>query len=247
MEPRLASFVAAAACVPAFFFLVYRSIAPYESAMPGNRLGGAMFYPGIAGFALGVAHGSADAGIIGAGYGGLAFLFLYPVIESYMLIVVFNRRFFAGQAATPLFFAMGGGALALGISFVEVFRSVAGPASTWGDAPLAGAMVVLATAFVLFHASKGLLLGTYFAEGSKVRGVIWSVLLEAPFGALTLTAHFPGVDAAPIVAMMAGYAAVLYLFTWNVFFRRRMPDDLKKSLSQERKRARRVALAREQK
>lgn len=247
MDPRLASFLAAVACIPAFFYLTYRSLAPYEATMPGHRIGGSMFYPGIAGFALGIVHATMDPSLIGAGYGGLSYLVLYPLIETYMLIVIFNRTFFFKQPATPVYFGMGGGALALGMAFVEVYRSLLVPSPAYGDFGLFLVLAVLATAFVLFHASKGLILGTYYAVGSRRRGVLVTMLLEAPFGALLLTAHFPQVDAGPLVALLVIYAAVLYYFTWHLFFQKRMPEELRQAITQERKRARRVALAKERK
>ena len=219
---------------------------PYEPAMPEHKFAGSMFYPGIAGFALGVVHASIDAGLLDTGYGGLTFLLLYPLIETYAVIVIFNRSFFYKQAATPIYFAVGGGTLAFGLAFMDIFRALGAPGQPVGEVWFLVAMVALATAYVLFHASKGLLLGTYFAAGSRRRGVIVALVLEVPFGALLLAGRFPGIDPGPIIAMLFVYAAAFYYLTWHVFFIRRMPEDLKRALDKERKRARRRGLARKQ-
>jgi hypothetical protein len=213
--------------------------------MPEHKFAGSMFYPGIAGFGLGVAHAGLDAGLVGGGSGGLAFLLLYPLIETYIVIVIFNRSFFYKQAATPIYFAIGGGTLAFGLAFMDIFRALGAPGQPVGEGWFILAMLALATAYVLFHASKGLVLGTYFQAGSRKRGVLVAFVLEAPFGALLLAGRFPGIDPGPIIALLLVYAGLFYYLTWHVFFVRRMPEDLKRALDKARKRARRVGLARE--
>lgn len=244
MEPRFASFMAALVCVPAFFYLVYRAIAPYESVMPGRRLGGSMLYPAIAGFILGIVHGTMDLDLLNGGFGALSFLLLYPLIETYVVIVIFNRTFFFKQPATAVYFGLGSGAMAIGLAFVDVYRSLLAPAIPGTEIWILLAMVGLATSYVLFHAAKGLLLGTYYSVGSRRRGVLLCLLYEVPFGALLLTARF-GADPAEIVPLLMAYALLFYYFTWNSFFPRRMPEELRRALEKESKRARRVRRAQE--
>ncbi len=224
-------------------YLLYRSIVPYEKAMPDFRLRGALFFPAMLGFALGVAHIGLDGDLISRGYGGLAYLLLYPAIATYGLIVVFNRALFVKKVGTAVYFGVGGGALALGLAFVDVYRSLSSPARALSDFVFLAEMLFLASAIVLFHSSKGLLLGTYFAEGRKLRGVAVSLAVEVPFGAFYLTGQIPGVDPAPIVAFLFLYGAAMYYLCWHVFFVRKMPGELRRALDQERKRERRVLIA----
>jgi hypothetical protein len=245
LEPRLASVLAGLLCAPPILYILYRAIVPYERAMPDFRLAGALFFPAIAGFGLGVAHISFDTDLIFAGYGGTAFLLLYPAIETYAIIVIFNRNFFYKQPGTAIYFAVGGAGLALGLSFVEAVQALS--AHEPADIPFTIGILALATAFVLFHSSKGLLIGTYFVEGARLRGVLVSIALEAPFGALYLTGKAFGADYAEIFALMVLYGALVYYMIWKRFFPRRMPEALRKALDKERKRQRRVVIAKSRK
>lgn len=243
MLPNQAFLFAGFVCIPPIMYLLYRSIVPYEEAMHDPKLGGALFYPAILGFAIGLAHLLLDVDLIRGGFGVLAFMGLYPAIETYAIVVVFNRDFFARQPASPIYFAIGGGALALGLAFVETFRSMVDPAFSASDVGGLVAMLVLASAFVLLHTSKGLLVGTYFVEGARGRGVALASLLQVPFGALAFTYRL-GVGPFEMVGAMLVYAALVYLWVWHVFFPRRMPQELAIEIEKVRKRVRRKAIAR---
>lgn len=247
MLVQLAFLLAALVVLPATMYLLYRSIVPYEPVMPDFRLAAALFYPGIFGFALAIVHIGLDPGLVGGGFGSLAYLGLYPAIESYALVVVFNRTMFLKQPEAPVYFGVGGGALAGAFAFVETTRVFLAPGREATDAVLILAMLGLATALVLFHSSKGLLLGTYVAEGARTRGLLLSIALELPFGALLLTSRFLGADYGPVLALMIAYAVVCYFAVWNRFFPKRMPDAMRQSLEKERKRVRRVVLAKRRK
>ncbi len=241
----MASVLAGLLCAPPILYILYRAIVPYERAMPDFRLAGSLFFPAIAGFVLGITHISIDTDLIYSGYGGIAFLLLYPAIETYAIVVIFNRNFFYKQPGTPIYFAVGGAGLALGLSFVEAVQALA--AREPADLPFTLGILVFATAFVLFHSSKGLLLGTYFVEGTRLRGVLVSIAVEVPFAALYVTGKFFGPDYAQIFLLMLAYAALFYYMTWMRFFPRRMPEPLRKALDQERKRLRRVVIAKSRK
>jgi len=244
--PSQAFLLAGFVCVPPIMYLLYRSIVPYEDAMHDPKLGGALFYPAILGFAIGLAHLMLDVDLILGGFGVVAFLGLYPAIETYAIVVVFNRDFFARQPASPLYFGIGGGALALGLAFLETFRSMADPAFAPTDAPRILTMLALASAFVLLHTSKGLLVGTYFAGGGRARGLAAATLLQVPFGALAFTYRI-GVAPGEMVGAMAVYGAVVYVAVWHVFFPKRMPQELAAEIERGRRKARRRAIARRQK
>ncbi len=246
MLPGQAFLFAGFVCIPPIMYLLYRSIVPYEDAMHDPKLGGALFYPAILGFAVGLAHLTLDVELILGGFGVLAFMGLYPAIETYSIVVVFNRDFFARQPASPIYFGIGGGALALGLAFVETFRSMADVSFAATDAGGLIAMLGLATAFVLLHTSKGLLVGTFFAEGSRRRGVVLASLLQVPFGAFAFTYRL-GVGQLEMVGGMLVYAALVYLWVWHVFFPRRMPQELATEILKVRRKARRKAIARRQK
>ena len=234
-------------CIPAVLYLIYRSIAPYEDGMKDPKLGGALFYPSIFGFALGIAHLLMDFNLVFGGFGVLAFMLLYPVIETYAVVVIFNRTFFLKQPGAALYFGIGGGALAFGLAFVEIFRTaLIDRAAQLGELGLIGTMVAVATAYVLLHSAKGLLLGTYFTEGSRVRGVIVAAGLQIPFGALQLT-FWLGISQAEMASAMLVYGALFYFLVWHVFFPKHLPDELEAEIKRVQKRARRRAIARRQK
>lgn len=247
MLVQLAFLLAGLVVIPATLYLLYRSIVPYEPVIPDPNLAGSLLYPGVLGFVLGLVHAGLDPDLLARGFGGLAFLLLYPAIETYALVVVFNRSLFYKQPATPLFFAIGGASLAGALVFVETARAFLQPSRDAADIVFAASMLGLASSFVFFHSSKGLLLGTFFAEGARTRGILLSIAIEVPFAALLLTSRFVGADYGPVLVLMILYSAAAYYFVWHLFFPKRMPDGMRKSLEKERKRMRRVGLARRRK
>ena len=238
VQTNLAFTLSFAMVIPAVFYILYRSILPYEPVMRDLKLAGALMFPFLLGAALGVFHILADVGFIETGYAGLAFLLVYPLVASLMVVVVFNRRFFMKQAVAPVYFGIGGAGLAMGLGGSEVFRALAAPASQPSDAALMLSMFVLATSFILVHTSKGLFLGVHYASSRRARGLFLASAMEAPLGLLYLIGLL-NVERTLTLALMLLYGVGLHYWTWQVFFPSNMSQDLAKDLTRERRRIRR--------
>jgi hypothetical protein len=239
--PNQAFLLAALVTVPAVMYVLYSSIAPYEAALRDMKLAAAMMWPGVLGFAIGVAHLGLDPGLVEAGAAVVAFLLLYPLVDTFAVVVVFNRSFFYKQPALPMYFAVGGASLSTGIGFVESFRTFSAPGVEVLDLARILAMLGLVTALVAFHSSRALLLGTQFAEGVRARALVVAVALEAPVGLLVL-AGLLNVAAYESLALLVVYAVMVYYYAWHVHFPRHIPETMRRSLDRERKKLRRRGL-----
>jgi hypothetical protein len=166
----------------------------------------------------------------------VAYLFLYPVIATYVVLILFNRRRTLKQPAAPIYFAVGGAGLAMGLAAAESYRSFAALGEGSASLALILQMLVLSTAFVMFHCSKALYLGTFVVEGRRRRGIVMSALLEGPLGLLYF-AHRVGEDDSAVIATMLLFALFVYLWAWRRFFPAQMPEELAKAMRKQRRRA----------
>jgi hypothetical protein len=233
--PNQASFLAFALVVPIFLFVLYRSVAPYELVLKDLKLAGAILWPLLLGSFVGGAHLTLDSGLVAIDAAPLAFIVLYPVIETFIVFAVFNRRFFLKQASSPMYFAIGGAALALPLGYMEGVRTLSFPSTQWNDAGALGTVLALDVAFVFFHASKGLFLGSFVALNQRVKGAAFATALEAPFGLLYL-AGLLGIARYEALGLMVAYAIVVYVIVWHRFFRRAMPPKMRDAMARSRKR-----------
>jgi hypothetical protein len=241
--PNQAFLLAALVTVPAVMYVLYVSIAPYEAALRDMKLAAAMMWPGVLGFAIGVAHLGLDPGLVESGTDVLAFLLIYPLVDTFAVVVVFNRPFFYKQASLPVYFAVGGASLSTGIAFVESFRTFAAPGVELLDAVRLAAMLGLATALVAFHSARALFLGTQFAEGVRTKALVVAVAMEAPVGLLVL-AGLLNVAAYESLALLLAYSGVVYYLVWHVHFPKHLPEEMRRALDRERKKVRRRGLGR---
>jgi hypothetical protein len=239
--PNQAFLIAAFVVVPSVMYVLYRSIAPYEPALRDMKLAGAMMWPGIAGFGIGVAHLVLDPSLVVGVAGPLAFMAVYPIVDTYVLVVIFNRAFFYKQPALAMYFAVGGAAMSVGLAFVESFRALVDPAVAVTDGGRIVMMLLLATAFVAFHSAKGLYIGTRFAEGARKKTLAVATAVEAPVGLLVL-AGLLNVLTYEALGMLVVYAFAVYYYVWHVDFPSRVPESMRRTLARERKRKRRLGL-----
>lgn len=238
MQPQEASFITTLVVIPAVMYVLYRTVVPFEPVMRDLRIGSSLLFPLVAGAMLGFVHIMVDPPLLFSFWGFVAFLVIYPVINTYVVLVLFNRRSTMQHAAAPIYFAIGGAGVAMGLASAESFRTLSALGEGSADAPLILELLLFSTAFVLFHCSKAAYLGTYVVQGMRRRGVLMATLMEGPLGFLFF-ARQVGQDDLAVTATILLFALLVYLWTWRRFFPAQMPDDLAKALRKERRRARR--------
>jgi len=235
--PQEAAFLTSVVVIPAVMYVLYRTIVPFEPVMRDFEVGAALMFPLLAGAAIGFVHILIDPPLLATVWGLVAYLFLYPVIASYAVLILFNRRRTLEQPAAPIYFAVGGAGLAMGLAAAESYRSFASLGDAPADLGFILVMLVQSTAFVMFHCSKGLYLGTHVAQGRRSRGVVMASLLEGPLGLLYFTARL-GDDRGAAALLLLLYSLFVYLWVWRRFFPEQMPEEMAKALKRERRRAR---------
>lgn len=238
MLPQEASLITTLVVIPSVMYVLYRTIVPFEPVMRDLRIGASLMFPLIGGAGVGFAHIMIDPPLLPYIWGLLAFIIIYPVIDTYVVLVIFNRRATLDHPAAPIYFGIGGAGLAMGLAAAESFRSLSALGDASADGWLILELFLFSTAFVLFHCSKAAYLGTHVVEGMRRRGVLRSTAMEGLFGFLFFTRQV-GEDDLAVTLLMLLYAGYVYLWTWKRFFPSQMPEDLAKALRKERKRARR--------
>jgi hypothetical protein len=237
MLPQQASFLTSLVVIPSVIYVLYRTVVPYEPVMRNLEIGSALMFPLLAGTVVGFAHIVVDPPLFYTFWGVLVFLLIYPFIETLAVLTIFNRRHTMKDPAAPVYFAIGGAGLAMGMAAAESYRSFAALGEGSAEPGLIVLLFVLSTSFVIFHCAKAAYLGTYAATGRHRRGVVRATLLELPLGLLYFAERIGEDDTLVIVAMLL-YSVFIYMWVWRTFFPAQMPEALSKALRKERRRAR---------
>lgn len=237
MLPQQASFLTSIVVIPSVLYVLYRTVVPYEPVMRNLEIGSALMFPLLAGTGVGFAHIVIDPPLFFTFWGVVVFLFIYPFLETLAVLTLFNRRHTMKDPAAPIYYAIGGAGLAMGMAAAESYRSFAALGEASAEPPLIVLLFLLSTSFVIFHCAKAAYLGTYAAQGKHRRGVVRATLLEVPLGLLYFAERI-GEDDAAVIAAMVLYSVFVYLWVWRTFFPAQMPEALSKALRKQRRRER---------
>ena len=198
------------------------------------------------GFAVGLIFGTiaafvevnAPSGLAGT-VAALAAFFLFE--ESFKTVWL-NRRSYRGRFDTTFYGVAVGVGVAATLAVASVLSSVAASPAAFTTPETLLLLILFCVSWNLIHADTGVLIGFGASRGETLRPLIKALLVRYAHGAILL-AFFLGADE-PWSLLAVGtsivFAAVLYHYAYTVLLPGTLPDDVRREMKREKRRARRA-------
>jgi len=196
------------------------------------------------GFAVGLIFGAVASFVEGlpfAGFSGtVAALAAYFLFEESFKVVWLNRRTYRGRFDTTFYGVSVGVGIASTLAVGSVLTNAGAPSfETLGNLFL---LALFSVSWSLVHADTGVLIGFGASRGETLRPFLKALLVRGVHGALLL-AFLLGVDepwSFLAVATSIVFAAILYHYVYTILLPSTLPDDVRRDMQREKRRARRA-------
>ena len=178
-----------------------------------------------------------------AGFAGTVIaLAAFFVFEESFKMVWLNRKSYRGRFDTTFY----GVSIGVGIAAALAVASVLGNVSTSSTSLYTPQSLLLLALFSsswsLVHADTGVLIGFGASRGETLWPFVKAVLVRLAHGMLLL-AFFLGIEepwSLLAVATSIAFAALVYHYVYSVLLPGTLPDDIRKDMQREKRRARRA-------
>jgi len=198
------------------------------------------------GFAVGLIFGAlaafvevnAPSGLAGT-VAALAAFFLFE--ESFKTVWL-NRRAYRGRFDTTFYGVAVGAGVAGTLAVASAVSSVAASPASLYTAESLLLLGLFSVSWSLVHAVTGVLIGFGASRGETLWPLLKALLVRYAHGAILL-AFFLGADepwSLLAVATSIVFAAVLYHYAYSILLPATLPDDIRRELQREKRRARRA-------
>lgn len=198
------------------------------------------------GFAVGMIFGVVAAFVeinIPSGLAGtIAALAAFFLFEESFKVVWLNRRAYRGRFDTTFYGVSLGVGVASTLVVASALSSVASSPSAFSSSESLALLALFSVSWSLIHADTGVLIGFGASRGETLWPLLKALVVRYAHGAILL-AFFLGADepwSLLAVATSIVFAAVLYHYVYSILLPATLPDDVRRELKREKRRARRA-------